>query len=311
MSARRVIDTCQMEDGAIRAARGALMIQGQRVTLEDVAVLLLGSRASISGGALSLIAKYGVVVLNCDWRGIPDLVSYGWSQNSKIGARHRAQAELSLPRRKAAWQEIIRAKIWGQENNLRAGGHPEVADRLRELRRRIRSGDSTNAEAQAARIYWHHVFDDPVFRRFASGADQQNPLLDYGYTVLRGFVIRAVAAAGLCPTYGLWHHSRANTFALADDLIEPFRPVIDNEVRLLGPAASLSDREVKKALVEATSLPMRLGGASVASSIVGFASDLASYCESDEGRLRPPVWVAPGGMVAEWPDFERAEAESG
>jgi CRISP-associated protein Cas1 len=311
MSGRRVIDTSRMGNGAIRSTRGGLLIGDERVPLEDVAVLLLGASVTISGGALTLLSRYDVVMLNCDWRGVPDLVGYAWSDNSRVAARHRAQAELSQPRRKRAWQALVKAKIHGQQHNLEDASHHAAASRLRTICEGVRSGDPTNCEAQAARIYWPNIFDDERFRRSDIVQSQQNALLDYGYTVLRGFVIRAIASAGLWPTYGIWHRSRANCAPLADDLIEPFRPALDHVARLLGPTASLDDRAVKKALVEATSMPMGADGATVASRITELASELALYCEGRRERLAVPVWTPRASPVGSEPSLATSGVEGG
>jgi CRISP-associated protein Cas1 len=290
MRGRRVLDATGL-DGAIRSTRGGITVNDQQVPLDDVAVLLLGSRATISGGALTMLAKYDVVVLNCDWRAVPDAVFYGWSDNSRVAARHRAQAELSGPRRKAAWQSIIKAKIKGQQRNLETVGAVETAQ-LKRLAKEVRSGDTSNCEAQAARIYWSAYFgganDD--YRRIPGGADRINSLLNYGYTILRGFVIQAISASGLCPTYSIWHRNRSNTFALADDLIEPFRPAVDHCVYQLGDVADLAGPMVKKALVAVSQTAMGKDGATVATCLYDLASALAMYAEGDVDMLSVPTW---------------------
>jgi CRISPR-associated protein Cas1 len=289
MGGHRVIDTTSLQ-GDIRSTRGGITIGAQRVPLEDVGVLLLGNKVTISGGALTMASKYDVVVLNCNWRAVPDGVFYGWSHNTKVAARHRAQAELSLPRRKQAWQEIVKAKIRGQANNLTEIGAAE-SKRLNRLVQEVRSGDVNNCEAQAAKLFWGAYFGaETEFHRAPDGSDDTNSLLNYGYTILRGFVIQAICAAGLCPTYALWHHNRGDTFALADDLIEPFRPAVDHCVRSLGTTANLSDPAAKKALVSVVSTPLGKEGATVLTSIYDLASELAMFVEGAVDRLQVPCW---------------------
>ncbi|WP_176386773.1 type II CRISPR-associated endonuclease Cas1 [Gulosibacter sp. 10] len=280
--------------GTIRSTRGGLEINGNNVPLTDVAVILLGNKATISGGAMTMLAKYDIILLNCDWRGVPDLVAYPWIDNSRVAARHRYQAELSQPRRKNAWQQIVRSKIEGQENNLTAASLP-AAQRLRVIRKSVRSGDPDNREGQAARAYWQVYFgEDSQFQRVPGSADRLNAMLNYGYTIMRGFVIQAISASGLWPTYGIWHRNRSNSFALADDLIEPFRPAVDFIVQNLDTDASLEIPTVKKQLVSVLSMPMNgLGGSTVATSIYELAAQLAYYIENDRDRLEPAVWVPP------------------
>lgn len=183
----------------------------------------------------------------------------------------------------------MKSKILGQQRNLEYLHHRESA-RLSVLRKEVRSGDPTNCEAQASRVYWDSLFGSSGFNRIPGGEDRTNALLNYGYTVLRGFVIQAVAMAGLWPTLGLWHRNRSNTFVLADDLIEPFRPAVDFCVVSLSEGLTLDDREAKRALVAVSSGAMDSSGASVLSSIRDFASQVAIYLEGERETLSPPNW---------------------
>lgn len=291
MRSRQVIDVLDYQ-GQITAARGGLVIRDQRVPLEDVAVLLVGNHASISGGALSMLAKYDVTLLNCDWRGVPNFVGNPWGSNSRIATRHRAQADLSLPRQKSSWQALVRAKILGQAFNLEQVGS-SAATRLRLLASKVRSGDPDNLEGQAARLYWTEFFEDEQFRRVPGAEDHCNAMLNYGYAVLRGFVIRGICEAGLSPTLGLWHRNRSNPFCLADDLIEPFRPAVDATVHRLLPSDGLEDRSVKHELVNVTNLPMQGTGETVLTGIYTLAQDLALFVEGEKVRLSVPDWQTP------------------
>lgn len=125
---------------------------------------------------------------------------------------------------KQLWRLIVIAKVRAQASLLEARGVRE-ADALHFLARRVRSGDPDNIEAQAARRYWPLLMGEG-FRRDRDAADV-NALLNYGYAVVRATVARAVVAAGLHPTIGIHHANRGNAFALADDLVEPFRPLVD------------------------------------------------------------------------------------
>jgi len=165
-----------------------------------------------------------------------------------------------------------------------------VAARLSTIRKEVRSGDPSNCEAQAARLYWSAIFPDEGFLRTPGAPDHVNALLNYGYTVMRGFVIQAISAAGLWPTCSLWHRSRGNTFALADDLIEPFRPAVDHCVRRIASELTIEDRSAKKQLVAVTSEPMNASGTTVATEIFDIATALALYVEGDHDRFNPPAW---------------------
>lgn len=159
--------------------------------------------------------------------------------------RFDAQIRAPLPMRKRLWAEIVRSKLRHQAAVLGAIAKPTAP--ISALIPRVRSGDSTNVEAQAARRYWSLLFG-PEFRRDRN-ADGPNAMLNYGYTVMRGAVTRAVVAAGLHPTLGLFHSHQGNAMRLVDDLIEPFRPLVDAEVhRLHCDGAVAVDSEIKRAL---------------------------------------------------------------
>ena len=164
--------------------------------------------------------------------------------------RHLAQVAAREPLRKRLWQALVAAKIRQQAAVLEhfTGG----SEGLVPLAARVRSGDPDNLEAQAAQRYWPTLFGKG-FRRDRD-ADGVNALLNYGYSVVRAAVARAIVAAGLIPSLGVFHRNRANPFCLADDLFEPYRPFVDWRVRTLrdaGGAASLSldNRPTRAALL--------------------------------------------------------------
>lgn len=146
--------------------------------------------------------------------------------NYQQAKRFDAQIGASKPTNKRLWAEIVRAKLEQQANTLGVVGAPIVP--LKALASKVRSGDPNNLEAQGARRYWTLLFGNE-FRR-DQGASGINAMLNYGYTVLRAAVARAVIAAGLHPTLGLHHSSEGNSMRLVDDLVEPFRPIVDLKV---------------------------------------------------------------------------------
>lgn len=241
----RVIDLCGFE-GELRSTRGGVEVCPDggfptTVPVAEIAVVLVGMKVALSAAVLHRLAAADTAVLFCDWRGIPEGGCYSWSDHGRVAARHRAQAEVTLPRKKNAWARLIRAKIEGQASvleNIKIRGSGE----LLALADQVRSGDPGNIEAQAARLYWSRTLGKGVGRQPAAGQlIGANACLDYGYSVLRGHLMRAVLAAGLAPALGVFHRGRGNAFALADDLIEPFRPAIDEVALQLPPTASPSD----------------------------------------------------------------------
>lgn len=156
--------------------------------------------------------------------------------------------------------------------------------------RKITSGDSSNIEAQAARHYWPRMMGSD-FRRDTAGEDA-NALLNYGYTVLRAATARAVVAAGLHPTIGLFHSNRSNAFALADDLMEPFRPLVDSAVRKISQSrGNTVDSEAKQSLARliATDLPLGDGLTPVSVALIKLATSLGQSFEMGKLNLALPT----------------------
>ena len=299
----RVIDLCGFE-GELRSTRGGVEVwpeEGASTTIPvaEVAVVLVGMKVALSAAVLHRLAEADVAVLFCDWRGIPEGGCYSWSDHGRVAARHRAQAEVSLPRKKNAWARLIRAKIEGQASvleNLKIRGSGE----LLALADQVRSGDPGNVEAQAARLYWSRALGKGVGRQPAAGQlIGANACLDYGYSVLRGHLMRAVLAAGLAPALGVFHRGRGNAFALADDLIEPFRPAIDEVALQLPPTASPSDRPVKQLLVAAACQRFDQDGHGIPAVAEALAQSFGRYVEGDIDRLNVFSWQGPSSVGTE------------
>jgi CRISPR-associated protein Cas1 len=146
--------------------------------------------------------------------------------NYQQAKRFDAQIAAGRPIHKQAWAAIVKTKLQQQAAVLETLGIKALP--ISALICRVRSGDPDNIEAQAARCYWNLLFGEK-FRRDRE-AEGVNALLNYGYTVLRAATARAVVAAGLHPTLGIHHSNEGNAMRLVDDLMEPFRPMIDLRV---------------------------------------------------------------------------------
>ena len=282
--------------GSVKYERGYIRLVGPEVDetlpLAQLAVLLIGVRASVSGAALAKLSEYDVALLVCDWKGIPVAGAYSWNPHTRIGARQRAQSELTVPRRKRAWAATVRAKVWGQVATAEALSQRKQPD-LRDLARSVLSGDSGNVEAIAAKKYWGILGYSNAFKRLPGlGADVRNSALDYGYTVLRGHGIRAVNAAGLVGALGVFHRGRSNQFNLVDDLIEPFRPMVDQVV--FG-SCEFDDeeltREAKQVVISAINLASFDGsGRTVPTALEETAQMYGRYVEGELEQFSPPKW---------------------
>ncbi|PVH29385.1 type II CRISPR-associated endonuclease Cas1 [Pararhodobacter oceanensis] len=228
-----------------------------RTPLDQIAAVIVHAHGTTwSTSLLTELADRGAPVVLCAANHAPKSVLMPLEGHHAQGARMRAQLSAKAPLVKRAWQQVIRAKIAMQAAALNAYGEPDAP--LLMMRRKVTSGDSTNQEAQAARHYWPRMMGQ-TFRRDTDAGDE-NALLNYGYTVLRAATARAVVAAGLQPTIALFHTNRSNAFALADDLMEPFRPLVDCAVRsIVTKRGSAVDTPAKQALARLIALDLPLG----------------------------------------------------
>jgi CRISPR-associated protein Cas1 len=196
--------------------------------VNEIAVLLLAHpQITLSQAVLSRIAEAGGSVVTIDSHFLPASMQLPIQAHFLQTERFAKQMQLSLPSRKRLWQQIVRAKIRAQGELLKELYGNDAG--LIAMSVRVRSDDVGNLEAQAARRYWQLIFGNPKFRR-GSEEPNQNRHLDYGYTVLRAMVARALCAAGLHPSIGLRHKNRYDAFCLAADVMEPFRPLVDRRI---------------------------------------------------------------------------------
>jgi CRISPR-associated protein Cas1 len=202
------------------------------VPLAELAVVLIAHpQVSITHAVLAGLMSHGGALVACDQRNLPVGMLLPLVAHSTQTETFAAQARASTPLKKRLWQHIVRAKLKAQAATLRAVHGDDGG--LGALVAMVRSGDPHNIEAQASGRYWPRLFNDPHYRRgtrHKAHADPRNLLLNYGYAVLRAIVGRAICAAGLHPSLGLHHHNRYDAYCLADDLMEPLRPLVDRAV---------------------------------------------------------------------------------
>ena len=195
--------------------------------IEDLGVLVVEHpQVTWTHLLMQELMEQNVAVVVCDARHMPSGLMLPLSGNTLQQERFAAQVNAGLPLKKQLWQQTIKAKIQNQAGMLESLDKEGQA--LRYLARQVRSGDADNHEAQAAQRYWSQLFLDE-FRREREG-NWPNPALNYGYSILRAATARALVAAGLLPTLGIHHHNRYNAYALADDIMEPYRPYVDSMV---------------------------------------------------------------------------------
>ncbi len=206
------------------------------IAIEDIATIILADRqTTLSAAILSRCITAGISIISCDEKFMPIgmfLCLDGHSQQQNITT---AQLDSSLPLRKQIWQSTISAKVKNQAAVLKAFG--QQFKLLEKLSSSVKSGDSTGIEAQSARYYWqqyfgfvnaHHGINQATYRK-REGYPPNN-WLNYGYTILRAMVARSLTGSGLLPVQGIHHHNKYNAYCLADDIMEPYRPMVDKMV---------------------------------------------------------------------------------
>ena len=198
------------------------------IPIEDIGVMVLDNKQiTIAQGALAELVANSAAVITCDSKCMPTGMLLPLSGNTLHQERFRNQIEAAIPLRKQLWQQTVKAKIENQAYCLQKNTSKSFVP-LHVLARKVRSDDADNHEAQAAAYYWKNIFSDG-FTRDKDGIPPNN-LLNYGYAILRAVIARALVGSGLLPVYGIHHHNRYNAYCLADDIMEPYRPFVDDLV---------------------------------------------------------------------------------
>jgi CRISPR-associated protein Cas1 len=197
------------------------------VPIEDIGFVVIEHQESyISMPTLSKLSSNNISVIFCDEKHMPQSMLLNLESHHIQQELFRNQINTSAPLKKQLWQQTTKAKIGNQAALLKQlGKHKTPLDLYAS---KVLSGDSDNREGVAAAYYWKHLFDFD-FKRERYGA-YPNLFLNYGYIVLRAAVARALSGSGLLTTLGIHHHNKYNAFCLADDIMEPFRPLVDAKV---------------------------------------------------------------------------------
>ncbi|TAD90890.1 MAG: type II CRISPR-associated endonuclease Cas1 [Alphaproteobacteria bacterium] len=231
------------------------------VPIEDLGVLVVDDgRANYTQAVFVECLAAGATIIITGRDHLPVGMMLPLDGHHVLTERHWAQVEAGAALRKRLWQALIMAKL-RQQGRLLEETHGQDSG-LAALAGRVRSGDPDNLEAQGAQRYWPRLFG-AAFRRDRE-ADGPNALLNYGYAIVRAACARALVASGLIPSLGVWHRNRANPFCLADDLLEPWRPIVDWKVYRLHQGArtppSLDDRPTRAALLSVLAETVVVGG---------------------------------------------------
>ena len=291
----------------LRLDQGCCLIESDegpiRLAFEDIAYLVFDTpQVSLTSALLARFAEEGVLVVACDGKHLPTGALLPLQGHFRQTQTLRRQLAVGDGLRKRLWGRLVRGKVGNQGRVLTILGHA-TGKALLAMAERVEPGDPQNLEAQAARDHFSALFR--ALRRRRGDGDVRNAMLNYGYALLRAGIARQLAAKGFHPAIGLWHDNVDNAFNLADDLIEPWRPLADLhvvrrlEAREAGSELTVTDkRELARLLVADCGMD-----GEVVTLLTGIERQidglLAAMTAKDPGRLPMPEPLATAGPAAE------------
>jgi CRISPR-associated protein Cas1 len=197
----------------------------KQMAFEEIGVVVMESgQLNMTGVVLQKLMEFGAVMMVCDDKHLPSGMLLPHTGNTMMQKRVQAQMNASKALNKQLWAQTVAAKVYNQATVLSLRGGK--AQDLFRIAKEVKAGDSTFIEGYAAKIYWQRLLEDPNFYRAQEGP-WPNPIFNYAYSVLRAQTARALVAAGLTPALGIYHNNQYNHYPLADDIMEPFRPIVD------------------------------------------------------------------------------------
>ena len=278
-----------------KATDVADIIRQQSVTtrpIEDIGIVVLDHKQiTITQALLDSLLENNCAIITCDSRRMPVGLMLPLCGNTIQSERFQHQISASLPLRKQLWQQTIKAKINNQARVLASCSMVESRC-MKKWSDDVKSGDVDNKEAQAAAYYWKKLFSNidglQNFTRSREGMEPNN-LLNYGYAILRAIVARALVCSGLLPTLGIHHHNRYNAYCLADDIMEPYRPFVDEIVYGIACEQSPNNlqltREIKARLLTIPTVDVVISGKR-SPLMVGVSQTTASLYRCFSGEQR-------------------------
>ncbi len=242
-----------------------MVVELQDVTrtlpIEDIGVVILDHKQiTITHALIDALLANNVAMVTSNDKHLPVGLMLPLDGNTLQSERFRAQIDASEPLKKQMWQQTIVAKVLGQAHVL--GTQLIEHNNMLKWAKDVRSGDTENMEARAAAFYWRNMFEKDAFIRDPQGLPPNN-LLNYGYSIVRAMMARALVGAGLLPTLGIHHHSRYDAYCLADDIMEPYRPFVDMKVLEMwknGGITSDISSDQKRELLGITTMDVSISG---------------------------------------------------
>lgn len=262
--------------------------------LEDIDTIMIENQSvKLSAYMLQKFAEFGIAVYVCDEKHMPNVVVLPMLRHSRHFRILKAQMKLGKPLQKRLWQQIICRKIENQAECLKLTGK-EGYETLYSMVKEVQSGDKTHVESKAAAFYFSKLFG----MGFSRGEDHIiNSSLNYGYAIIRGMIARDIVCYGFEPSLGLFHKSELNSFNLADDLIEPFRPIIDLYV---ASRFSYEDKyepmtpELKREIYRLMNCDMLLSGEHhmISNCVDKVVASLSTSMQEEKNVLKLPTLIA-------------------
>ncbi|MFH1004958.1 MAG: type II CRISPR-associated endonuclease Cas1 [Bacteroidota bacterium] len=261
------------------------------IPIEDIGVVVIDHhQITITHSLIASLLENNVALITCNNTHHPTGLMLNLSGNTVQTEKFKAQIETSLPMKKQLWQQTIIAKITNQANHLKRK-NVEV-ENMFHWADSVKSGDAENHEARAAAYYWKSLFSKKInFTRERFG-EPPNNLLNYGYAILRAIVARGLVGSGLLPTLGIHHHNKYNAYCLADDIMEPYRPFVDETVcGIMESGEDFTDltTSIKKQLLEIPTKDIFIGG-ETSPLMVGIQRTTASLAQCFEGVNRKIIY---------------------
>jgi CRISPR-associated protein Cas1 len=255
------------------------------VPIEDIGFVVIDhAQISVTPVLLEHLVGNNVAVVFCDGRHLPQSMLLNLNGHHLQNEHFRNQVSISEPLKKNLWKQTVEMKITNQSALLQKVGKPH--ERVAAYRNEVKSGDTDNREGAAAREYWKTLMGEDFSReRFG---DWPNPALNYGYAILRAAVARALVGSGLLPTLGIHHHSRYNAYCLADDIMEPYRPYVDEvayHMYMAYPETTTLEQELKAELLKVLTTDVQLEK-HTRPLMVGLSQTTASLARCFEGKVR-------------------------
>lgn len=273
-----------------------LLIDDVSVPVEDINTLMIENQnVLVSAYVLQYLAEQGVVVYVCDPKHIPNAVLLPLIAHSRHLKMIEYQIGISKVLQKRIWQKIVVAKLENQSRCLNLIDDSAGAKHIKQLQKKVLSGDPKNVEAQAAAYYFKRIYG----RHFVRSQESiTNAMLNYGYAILRGVIARCIICHGYEPSLGIFHKSELNGFNLADDFIEPFRPLVDLLVYRLNQTVQEEQQwltpDIKHKLFRIVNYDMEVGNQRhiVSNAIELFVESYSKSLRDNAESITPPVLIA-------------------